>query len=34
MFNLDFGRQIDLQTMRFADYPLEGIECLRLSGMG
>ena len=34
MFNLDFGRHIDMQTMRFADYPLEGIECLRLSGLG
>ncbi|HEY5903298.1 MAG TPA: hypothetical protein VIU39_12145 [Anaerolineales bacterium] len=34
MFNLDFGRHIDMQTKRFADYPLEGLECLRLSGMG
>ena len=34
MFNLDYGRQIDLQNMRFADYPLEGLECLRLSGLG
>jgi hypothetical protein len=34
MFNLDYGRHIDMQTLRFADYPLEGIECLHLSGMG
>jgi hypothetical protein len=30
MFNLDYGQHIDLQTMRFAPYPLEGLQCLRL----
>ena len=30
MFNLDYGQHIDLQTMSFAPYPLDGLECLRL----
>jgi len=34
MFNLDYGQTIDLQTMNFALYPLDGIECLRLSRPG
>jgi hypothetical protein len=34
MFNLDYGQHIDLQTMRFAPYPVDGLECLRLSRPG
>jgi len=34
MFDLDFGQQIDLQAMRFQPLPLDGVECVHMSGMG
>ena len=34
MFNLDYGKTIDLQTMRFTTYPLDDIECLPLDRQG
>ena len=34
MFDLDFGQQIDLKAMRFRPLPLDGIECVHISGLG
>ncbi len=34
MYNLDFGIQINLQTMRFQTLSLDGLECVRASGLG
>jgi hypothetical protein len=34
MFDLEFARQIDLKTMRFAPLSLDGVACLRLSRQG
>ncbi|MGE5249657.1 MAG: hypothetical protein ACM3QS_05530 [Bacteroidota bacterium] len=34
MFNLDYGQYINLDTVKFEPYALQGLECLRVSGMG
>jgi hypothetical protein len=31
MFDLDFGEQMDLKTMRFSPLSLDGVSCLRLA---
>ena len=31
MFGLDFSQHIDLQAMRFAPYPTDGLQCLHVS---